>query len=386
MAEGCEVHEGRERMVVFSGGGTGGHLYPALALADALRRIRSDVDVRFVGARRGIEARVLPERGEKHLLLPVVGFPRSAPLWRRLGALLPLARALAGALAHLARLRPEVVVVTGGYAGAPTGLAAVLLRIPLVIQEQNAEPGLVTRVLSRWARQIHLAFPEAADRLPAGGRDRIRVSGNPVRAPDPERAPDRNVACRAFDLDPSVPVVLVVGGSQGAAALNDALVEMVRSREPDFQLLWSTGPAHLESVRERLGGAAGERIRVLGYIDDMPSALAAADLAVSRAGAMATSEFLAWGLPSILVPLPGAAADHQTRNAVALENAGAAVHLSQDALSGATLLERIHAVLEGGKRELERMARAARERGRPRAAEEIARAVTELIPSGGEDA
>lgn len=378
--------------MVFSGGGTGGHLYPALALADALRRVRPDVEALFVGARRGIEARVLPERGEEHLLLPVLGFARSAPLWRRLGALLPLARSLAGALAYLRRHRPEVVVVTGGYAGAPTGLAAVLLGIPLVLQEQNAEPGLVTRVLSRWARQVHLAFPEAAEGLSARGRERVRVSGNPVRVPHAGEAPDRAAARGRFALTPELPVVLVVGGSQGSAALNDALVEAVRSGELDdsepgrtwgFQLLWSTGPTHLSGVRERLGEAGGDRVRLLGYIDDMPSALAASDLAVSRAGAMATSEFLAWGLPSILVPLPGAAADHQTRNAAALEEAGAAIHLPQDILSGATLLERIREVLSGGTKRLERMSRAARQRGRPRAAEEIAGAVEALIPSAG---
>lgn len=385
-------------MVVFSGGGTGGHLYPALALADALRRIRPDVQALFVGASRGIEARVLPNRGEEHLLLPVVGFSRSAPLWKRLGALLPLGRALAGALGYLRRHDPAVVVVTGGYAGAPTGLGAVLLGIPLVIQEQNAEPGLVTRVLSRWARRVHLAFPEAADRLPARVRERIRVSGNPVRAPDPVQVQDRDEARRAFDLAPDLPVVLVVGGSQGAAALNDALVEAARlvdpndvdpsepGRGPEFQILWSTGPAHLERVRARLGRTGGDRIRVFGYIDDMPSALAAADLAVSRAGAMATSEFLAWGLPAILVPLPGAAADHQTRNAVALEDAGAAIHLPQDTLSGATLLKGIRRVLSNGGERLDRMARAARERGRPDAAEEIARSVAELIPSAGDPA
>ena len=373
------------RVVVFSGGGTGGHLYPALALADTLRRMRPDVRALFVGARRGIEARVLPERGEEHLLLPVVGFHRGEAPWKHVGALVRLGRALVGAVRYLRRNAAEVVVVTGGYAGAPAGLGAVLLGIPLVLQEQNAEPGIVTRILSRWARQVHLAFPEAAERLPSKARERARVSGNPVRVPDAGRADPRKV----FGLSTEGSVVLVVGGSQGSAALNAAVTEAVRAveagrlrRPRGLQLLWSTGPMHLAAVRSGLAGSGSEWVRTFGFIDDMPAALAASDLAVSRAGAMATSEFLAWGLPAILVPLPTAAADHQGRNAAALEDAGAAIHLPEDALTGETLLERIVEVV-GEPSTLESMERAARERGRPRASREIAQAVADLLGGAG---
>lgn len=395
-AGGADGEERRGRAVVFSGGGTGGHLYPALALADVLRRIRPDVRALFVGARRGLEARVLPERGEEHLLLPVVGFRRGIPLWKHAGALLPLARALSGAVGFLRKTDAEVVVVTGGYAGAPAGLGAVLLGIPLVVQEQNAEPGLVTRMLSRWARQVHLAFPEAGERLSPRARERARVSGNPVRVPESGaetpsggirvRARQRTAGRETFGLSQQGPVVLVVGGSQGSAALNEAVVEAIlgveagRLRRPEgVQLLWSTGPTHLASVRDRLAGSGPGWIRTLGFIDDMPAALAASDLAVSRAGAMATSEFLAWGLPSILVPLPTAAADHQTRNAVALAEAGAAVHLPESTLSGESLIRRIGAVV-GEPGTLDAMAEAARARGRPRASQEIAQAIAELLP------
>lgn len=376
------MHDRRRRVAVFSGGGTGGHLYPALALADALRARRSDLRAVFVGARRGLEARVLPERGEEHLLLPVVGFARTEPVWRRIAAVPPLAAALARVSWRFRTLRPEVVVVTGGYAGGPAGLAAVLMGIPLVLQEQNAEPGLVTRVLSRWARQVHLAFPEARDRLPRAGRRRARVGGNPVRALE-ER--DRVDARGSLGLNPEGRVLLVVGGSQGSRALNRAMIGAVRRvvgqevERPDrLQVLWSTGPAHLDSVQEGLSDTP-TWVRAVGFIDDMPDALAAADLAVSRAGAMATAEFLARGLPSILVPLPGSAADHQARNAEALEEAGAAVHVPEGELDGLRLWREVTGLLSDPER-LEAMATAAKRRGRPHAAGEIAREISTLVP------
>jgi len=384
---------------VFSGGGTGGHLYPALALADALRDIRPDVRAVFVGAERGIEARVLPARRLEHLLVPVEGFRRGMHL-ANLTVLRSLARALAavGGLFH--RLRPSLVVVTGGYAGGPAGLVAGLMGIRLVLQEQNSVPGLTTRVLSLWAREVHLAFPEAAARLPRRARPRARISGNPVRPPHPV---SREEAAKAFHLDASKPVVLVVGGSQGARAVNEAVLDGVRrilggkgSRPGRLQLLWVTGPDHLTSIREALeetavasmpgsGRVIPSWIRLHGYLEAMPMALALADLAVSRAGAMATSEFLARGIPSLLIPFPFAAADHQARNAQALAEAGAAEHLPESELDPEDLWARIRRLLED-REALESMAQAARRRGRPHAAREIARSLAAHLPPAREGA
>lgn len=295
-------------------------------------------------------------------------------------------------------------MVTGGYAGAPAGLVARLRGIPLVLQEQNAVPGLTTRLLARGAREIHVAYPEAVERLPEKARSRAHVSGNPVRRPVPR---GRDEARRALGLDPAVPTLLVVGGSQGSLALNRAVTEMVRELHgpaggvipgaaaegaptdgdpgtgpaPGFQLLWSTGPRHLQTVTDGLS-RSGRRpgwVHLVGYIDDMAAALEAADLALSRAGAMATSEFLAWGLPALLVPLPTAAADHQARNALALEAAGCAVHLPQAELTGGALLSEVRRLLGDGEG-LRVMSRRARERGRPEAAEDIARRLLALLP------
>lgn len=370
-------------MAVFSGGGTGGHLYPALALCQALRELRPDVRPFFVGAGRGLEARLLPERKVDHILLPVAGL-EGRSLWARGAALLALVRSLFVAGEAFHRLRPRVVVVTGGYAGGPAGILAVVMGIPLALQEQNARPGLTTRVLSRWARQIHLAFPEALEALPAKARARARVSGNPIREPDGGTPPQ---ARRRFGLDPGGPVLLVVGGSQGAQVLNEVLLEAVKGvmegwlrRPAGLQVLWSTGPRHVEKVGAELAKTGSpEWVRILGFLEDMPTALRAATLAVSRAGAMTTSEFLAWGVPSILVPLPSSAGGHQARNAESLARAGAALCIPQDELTPRKLWDVVVELLEHPAA-LEVMRARALERSRPRAGREIASSLASFLP------
>jgi len=370
-------------VAVFSGGGTGGHLYPALALADALVGLRPDVRVFFVGARRGLEARILPERGLDHLLLPVQGFRRGRVL-ENLAVVWSLLRSLFLTGELFSRLRPGVVVVTGGYASGPAGIMAWIMGIPVALQEQNARPGVTTRIMARWSRQIHLAFPEALDHLPARARPRAKLSGNPVRS----KGPLGPVEAKArLGLEADTRVVLAVGGSQGAEAMNEALSDVVQGvetgeldRPEDVHLLWATGPRNFESVQRRLeaiGGAGWVHVRE--YIHDMPEALTSASLAVSRAGAMTTSEFLAWGVPALLVPLPTAAADHQSRNAESLARAGSAVHLPEAELSGITLWNTVISLLSTPGT-LEGMKRAALEAGRPGATREIAEAVESLLP------
>jgi len=380
------VHDDPRVVVLFSGGGTGGHLYPALALASALVALRPDVRPFFVGSEQGLESRVLAERGVEHVLLPVRGFARGGSLsnWRVVSA---LGHSLRRAMDLFRVLAPELVVVTGGYASGPAGILAALGRVPLAIQEQNSVPGFTTRVLARWARQIHLAFPEAAVRLPARVRDRVHVSGNPIEEP---LTIERTKARVALGLRPDGFVVLVVGGSQGSAALNSGVLEAVklvvsgeRPTLAGLQILWSTGMGHAARVGDALAdvGSPGW-VQVVDYIHDMPHALAAANLAISRAGAMATSEFLAWGLPSVLVPLPTAAANHQEQNALALAAVGAAVHLPERDLSG----ERLWSTIEGlavDPVRFEAYRKAARERGRPESARQIAASLVGLLPPLG---
>ena len=376
------MHE--SSIAVFAGGGTGGHLYPAMALADELVRQRPGTRPYFLGARKGIEARVLPERKLEHRLLPVRGFNRSE-LVSNLGVPWALVRSVAIAVGLFRRLEPELVVVTGGYAGAPAGLAAVMTGIPLVLQEQNAWPGATTRLLSRWAEQVHLAFPEAAAHLPGGAQGAVHVSGCPIR-PLPTRPPERSAVLAQFGLDPDLKVLVVVGGSQGSKALNDLVLGAVRDA-PDggtslegWQLLWATGPGHYGDVEEALSARAGTfNVRAMPYIEDIPSALSVADLAVSRAGAMTTAELLAWGVPAILVPLPTAAANHQELNAKALQEANAAVHLREADITAAELWTAVASLAEDGER-LGLMGRAARARSRPEATAEIVAEMIRLLP------
>lgn len=370
--------------VLFAGGGTGGHLYPALALAEAMTQEREDLAVYFVGAQRGVEAQVLPKRGVPHVLLPFEPLRRER-VWQN-WRLVPSALRSAAGLARLFRsVKPDLVVGTGGYASGPACAWAVLAGVPMALQEQNAWPGLTTRWLSRWARQVHLGFPEAADRLRPGRRTQVFALGNPIRPPD--RSLDRRECRRRFGLEPDGVVALVVGGSQGARAVNEALltaIERVEAgalppRPAGLQVLWATGPAHIAGVQERLRRLDGaEWVRAFGYIDEMPAALAAADVAVSRAGAMATAELLAWGIPAILVPLPTAAADHQTGNARALAEAGAAVHLPQSEATPERLWAELTFLATSDARR-DAMSARALARARPQAAREIAQRLLTLV-------
>jgi len=376
--------ESRSTVVIFSGGGTGGHLYPALALADALMEIRPDVHAFFVGASRGVEARILPQRGLDHCLLPVQGFQRGRALasWRAVPALAGSVRTV-GEL--FIRLRPKAVVVTGGYASGPAGIVAGAMGLPLVVQEQNSVPGMTTRALSRWARRIHVAFPEASELLPSSRRHRVRFSGNPVRAvPDLAQADAR----RRFDLPEHGLVLLVTGGSQGSAALNRTLEDAARgfargelNRPDGLHVLWATGPKHYDGVSAVLTDAGSPSwMHVVPYLDEMPAALAAADLAVSRAGAMTTAELLNNGLPAILIPLPTAAANHQEKNAEALAEAGAALLVHEEGLTGPGLWD--HVVRLTADAELRAgMRAAALDRARPQAAADIALDVATFLPT-----
>ena len=371
--------------MVFAGGGTGGHLYPALALADEFARQRPDVRPFFVGARRGLEARVLPERSLEHQLLSVRGFARGKWL-SNLGVPIALTSSFVAALRIHRRLRPELVVVTGGYAGAPAGLVAAAMRTPLVLQEQNAWPGVTTRLLARWAAQVHLAFAEALDELPPRARGVARVSGCPIRSPLVD-APDRRDVLIDLGLDPHRRLLLLIGGSQGSLALNGLMLEVVRAVVAEelaplseWQLLWMTGRPHHSSIVRELSTIGGPRwVRAVPYIDDVPLVLTVADLALSRAGAMTTSEILAGGVPAVLVPLPTSAANHQAMNARALQEAGAAVHLPQAGLTAETLWSTI-SHLAGDRRTLTAMSDYAMERSRPDATSVIVREMVQLLP------
>lgn len=366
--------------VLFAGGGTGGHLYPALALAAALKEVRPDVTVHFVGAQRGVEARVLPAENQPHTLLPFEPLRRSH-VWENWRLIPSMIKSVLGLRKLFNEFKPQLVVGTGGYASAPACLYAVNRGVPVAIQEQNSHAGLTQRTVGRWARQVHLGFPEAASQIKAGANTEITTLGNPIRPPD--ASIDRQAAREQFGLRPDSTVVLVTGGSQGSRALNEALLAAIAGATaplPNVEILWATGPNNLDAVHKGLPQNVQSWVRLVGYINDMPSAMAVTDVAVSRAGAMATAELLAWGIPSLLIPLPTAAADHQTHNARALEQSGAAVMLVERQLTPERLWQELTALV-GDDAKRAKMKQAALQRARPDAAREIAQRLSELLES-----
>jgi UDP-N-acetylglucosamine--N-acetylmuramyl-(pentapeptide) pyrophosphoryl-undecaprenol N-acetylglucosamine transferase len=360
--------------VVFAGGGTGGHLYPGIAIARALVRARPSIEPFFIGARRGIEREVLPRTEFPHLLLDLHPLYRSA-VWNNWRTLVGAASAWRAITKFFAKDPPAVVVGTGGYAAGIVLAHAVVHRIPIVQQAGDSFPGLTARAFSRYSREIYLNFPEAARVLKAHHPGSLVDTGAPIEPP-PSPRPDRRAA-RAHWGFPTEGgrVLLVYGGSQGSLAINRAVSEWIGSGLPaDVYIIWATG----RGTHDQFKHLESDRVRVRDYLSPVADAYAATDLAVARAGAMTTAELFAWGIPAILIPLPTAAADHQTTNARTLEQAGAALHLPQSALSAERLRMTIQQILTTPG-ELERLANATAARARPHAAEEIARRILNVI-------
>jgi UDP-N-acetylglucosamine--N-acetylmuramyl-(pentapeptide) pyrophosphoryl-undecaprenol N-acetylglucosamine transferase len=366
--------------VIFAGGGTGGHLYPGLAIARALVRIRPDVEPFFVGAKRGIERHVLPRSEFPYLLLDLHPLYRRA-LWKNLRTAASAVAAWRGIATLVRERRPALVVGTGGYASALMLEYARHKRIRIVQQVGDSYPGLTARRYARDCAEIYLAFPEAARALRASNPATLVDTGAPIDPPTPA-SPSRETARAQWGFPPAGGhVLLVYGGSQGSLAINRAVADWIELGVPnDLYVIWGTGKA----TYAEFAPYESDHVRVRDYLAPIADAYAAADLAVARAGSMTTSELFAWKIPAILVPLPTAAAQHQTSNAAMLERAGAAIHLPQQQLSGSRLRELIGGLLDDPAR-LRALADGAAQRARPRAAETIAEHIAAIIDrSGGE--
>lgn len=360
--------------VIFAGGGSGGHLYPGLAIARALVAANPRVEPFFIGARRGIERDVLPQVGFAFELLDLHPLYRSRP-WENW-------RTVRGAMSAWGRIAAEVrseppacVVGTGGYVSGLVLAYSTLHNIPFVLQEQNTYPGITARFFSRFAAQVHLGFPEGRRYLSPSGKTEIYDSGNPIEPP-PGDAFEKGRARAQWGFPPrGGAVLLIYGGSQGAKAMNDAVASWIdRGLPDDLFIIWATGKAKYEELARYESG----RVRVRAYIAPMSDAYRGADLALSRAGAMSTAELCAWGIPAIVVPLPTAAADHQTANARALAAAGSAMMIRQSDLTADSLGGAVEALLADPAR-LAAMRAKALGRARPAAAADIARHILALV-------
>jgi UDP-N-acetylglucosamine--N-acetylmuramyl-(pentapeptide) pyrophosphoryl-undecaprenol N-acetylglucosamine transferase len=364
MIERLDDERTAAKRVLIAGGGTGGHLMPALAIAAAIRDRLPQIEPVLVGAVRGVEARILPTREFRYHLLPAEPIYRNA-WWRNARWPLIAGRLLREVSWVFEEEQPVGVLGTGGYASGPVVWWAARHDTPAAIQEQNAYPGLATRWLSRRVRHVYLGLPEARRLLRFGRRTTVFDTGNPITPPVPAR---RAGALGRFGLGSGRRVVLITGGSQGALPINRAVAGWLEAGGArDITVLWVTGRAtHEEFARFHQPPA----VQVIDFLDPMADGYAVADLVVSRAGMITVAELCAWGLPSILVPLPTAAADHQTYNARVLASAGAALQLSQKDLTPATLGAQVDRLL-GDPDARSAMAAGALARGKPAAADDI---------------
>jgi UDP-N-acetylglucosamine--N-acetylmuramyl-(pentapeptide) pyrophosphoryl-undecaprenol N-acetylglucosamine transferase len=359
---------------VCTGGGTGGHLYPILALADFLRNTRKDSALLFIGTSRGLEAKLVPGRGYDLKLIPAR--PLSSHPIRTALALADLGAGIAKSLGILRTFKPDLILGSGGYVSAAVVLAGRLLGIPALLLEQNAIPGKTTRLLSRWARYVAVSFEETIAALPAG---KGVFTGNPVR--EEIASALREEGRRRFGIPADSFCLLVTGASQGARSINEGIVEgLGRLAGREMTVIHLTGEKNFEEVRRRAVPATeGKPLRYvcLGYLDDMASAYAAADLVVCRAGATTLAEVTVRGLPSIMIPYPHAAENHQMKNALALERAGASVVI-EDGSVGEKLVPAIEDLADDAEKR-ERMGRAAMQQARPDALRRIGDLIDEII-------
>ena len=325
-----------EPRIIISGGGTGGHIFPAISIANALRELRPNAEILFVGAEGRMEMQRVPDAGYRIIGLPVAGFDRKH-LWKNFSVIIKLLKSQWLARKIIKDFRPHAAVGVGGYASGPTLKTAGMMGVPTLIQEQNSYAGVTNKLLAQKARKICVAYEGMERFFPA---DRIILTGNPVRQDLVNRKIEHDDAVRHFNLDPTKKVVLILGGSLGARTINQTLckgLELIKGN-PNVQFIWQTGKIYINQVRDAIQNYTGDTVHnnqvaslpnlyFSDFITDMATAYSAADLVISRAGAGSISEFCLLKKPVILVPSPNVAEDHQTQNALALVNKDAALYV-----------------------------------------------------------
>lgn len=341
--------QNRKPRIIISGGGTGGHIFPAIAIANELRR-RTDAEILFVGAENRMEMEKVPAAGYRIEGLPVAGFNRSN-LLKNLSVIAKLLKSMSKARKIIKDFQPDICVGVGGYASGPVLKAAQKRGIPTLIQEQNSFAGVTNKLLGKNARKICVAYTGMEKFFPA---DRIILTGNPVRRALLENSSTTAEARAGFGLSAERPTVLAVGGSLGALTINESIEDgLKRFSEAGVQLIWQTGKRFGDRAAESAKGMKG--IVVSPFINDMAAAYCAASLVISRAGASSISELELLGKPAVLVPSPNVAEDHQTKNAMALANRGAAVMITDSEARQRLIDETLKLV--SNSRQLEEMSR-----------------------------
>ncbi|MDE7377971.1 MAG: undecaprenyldiphospho-muramoylpentapeptide beta-N-acetylglucosaminyltransferase [Paraprevotella sp.] len=315
----------QELRVIISGGGTGGHIFPAVSIANALKAQHPEADILFVGAENRMEMQRVPAAGYEIKGLPICGFNRKQP-WKNIQVMFKILKSRRLAKKIIRDFRPMVAVGVGGYASGPTLDMAGSMGIPTLIQEQNSYAGVTNKLLAKKACKICVAYEGMERFFP---KEKLLLTGNPVRQGLRDSSVTREEALKAFGLSPDKKTLLIIGGSLGAGTLNESVLSQLRFiADSGIQVIWQTGGFYIQSIRKRLEvTGTPDNLFVTDFIASMEQAYAAADLVVSRAGASSISELCLLGKPSILVPSPNVAEDHQTKNAMALADKQAALHV-----------------------------------------------------------
>lgn len=363
--------------VLIAAGGTGGHLYPGIAIAEEWMRSHPDSHVLFVGTSRGPEATAVPRAGFEMRAIAARGFPRR-PGFGMVGALFGFLASLAQSFRLVVDTKPHIVVGTGSYVSAPVVMIARLFGIPTIVQEQNSVPGSTNRWLNLIADEVHISFVESRGYFRR--KNNLRVSGNPIRRSLLQQ--DRMESYEALGLDPQKRTVFVFGGSRGAQSINRAVAGALERLQhiSQLQVIWQTGTEDYEAIQARFRSFPIP-IRVFPYLESIERAYAVADLAVCRAGAMTIAELTACGVPAVLIPYPHATRDHQTHNARGLVDRDAAEMIADEDLEPETLARKIETLVRDEPR-LRRLGRNARAFARVDAAQRIARSMEQLVHAG----
>lgn len=365
----------KEYRIIVSGGGTGGHIFPALSIADAIKRKHPTAKILFVGADNRMEMQRVPDAGYEIVGLPIAGFDRKN-LLKNIKVLWLILKSQRMAKKIIKDFAPQVAVGVGGYASGPTLKMAASMNIPTLIQEQNSYAGVTNKILAKKAKVICVAYDGMERFFP---HEKIKLTGNPVRKSLIDMRSNRSEALKRMGLEEGKKCVLVVGGSLGARSINESImaqIELIRANS-DIQFVWQTGKLYFEEMKQRVAAAGKpDNLTVTDFVSNMADALSAANLVVSRAGAGSISEFALLGKAVILVPSPNVSEDHQTKNAMALVEKDAAIYVADAKAKEELVAKAIETVNDDTKiasleENIEKM-------GRPNAAEEIAEEVMML--------
>jgi len=359
---------------IISGGGTGGHIFPAISIANALKKRLPDADILFVGALGRMEMERVPAAGYPIEGLPISGFDRKNML-RNIRVVWNLLRSLVLARRIISRFKPNVAIGVGGYASAPTLRAASALGVPTVIQEQNSYAGVTNKLLAKKAKRICVAY-EGMDRF--FPKDKVILTGNPVRQDLFSVEPKTEEAYRFFNFDPKKKTILVVGGSLGARTINQSIIAgLDKLAKTDVQIIWQTGKFYIEDARKAAEPFISPNLLVTDFVSRMDMAYSIADLVVSRAGASSISELCLLAKPVILIPSPNVAEDHQTQNALALVHKDAAIMI-KDADSKAQLVDKMLEVIED-ETQLNKLSKSILQLAEKDSADRIAEEILKLV-------